>query len=399
MKTDLPPKDKDTIISREQSNALLKIQRDILAQLALGNEHQSILDALCKTAESMVDNAVASIMVFDKTRSCLNVIAAPSIPPSAITQLNGLAPGPQAGSCGTSVFCNEAQYVFNTLRDDRWKNLKQFAVDFNIGACWSNPIRINDHDPIGSFALSSFEPGQPSEFCKRLLETCAYIAGIVIKRQQDEDQLWKLAHYDPLTDLPNRSFFLHHLEHAIQIAARTRQKLAVLFLDMDKFKDINDTQGHIEGDRVLKYIADNIRANIRGGDTLARLGGDEFVVLIENLIDTQQLSAICEKLCDSFPAKLSINNIDYPLSISVGVSVYPEHGKTAEILLRNADTAMYEAKKQGPGRYHFYHDTLTESVTERLQLTADMRLSLEQEHFLIHYQPQYCCKNGHIVGA
>lgn len=391
--------DNDAIITREQSDVLLKIQRDIMAQLALGTDHQSILDALCKTAESLVDDAVASVMIFDDSRSFLEVVAAPSIPKAAIEQLNGLVPGPQAGSCGTSVFCNQAQYVFNTHQDQRWNQLRQFANDFNIGACWSNPIRISDREPIGSFALSSFEPGQPSEFGKRLLETCAYIAGIVIKRQREENQLWKLAHYDPLTDLPNRSFFIHHLEHAIQTAQRARQKLALLFLDLDKFKDINDTQGHAEGDRVLKYIADCIQANLRSVDILARLGGDEFVVLIENIVDADQLGHICNKLCASFQPKLSINNIDYPLSISIGISIYPDHGETAEMLLRNADTAMYEAKKQGSGHYHVYHGTLTESVTERLQLTAEIRQALKQRNFLVYYQPQYCGVSGNITGA
>ncbi len=399
MKPDLTALDNDAIISREQSNALLKIQRDIMEQLALGTGHELILNALCRTAESMVDNAVASVMLFDESRSFLTVAAAPSIPEQAVEQLNGLVPGPQAGSCGTSVFCNEAQYVFNTSSDKRWSNLRQFAVDFNIGACWSNPIRIDESAPIGSFALSCFEPGQPTEFVKRLLETCAYVAGIVIKRQREESQLWKLAHYDPLTDLPNRSFFIHHLEHSIQIAERTGQKLALLSLDLDKFKDINDTQGHAQGDRVLKTVGRSIQACLRNGDTLARLGGDEFVVLIENIETAEQLETICEKLRSSFPPKLSINQIDYPLSVSIGISIYPDHGDNAAMLLRNADTAMYEAKKQGSGRYHLYRDTLTQTVTERLRMAAEIRQGLSQRHFEVHYQPQYGCSDGEILGA
>ncbi|WP_305909634.1 EAL domain-containing protein [Methylomarinum sp. Ch1-1] len=399
MKPDLVPQNRDMIISREQSNALLKIQRDIMERLTLGADHQSILDALCKTAEDMSAGAVASVMVFDESRSFLKVLAAPSMPADAISALNGLIPGPQAGSCGTAVYCNEPQYVCNTSDDPRWSKLRQFAFDFNICACWSNPVRINEQEPIGSFALSNFEPGQPSEFLRRLLETCAYIAGIVIKRQREESQLWKLAHYDPLTDLPNRSFFNNHLEYAIQIARRTRQKLALLFLDLDKFKDINDTQGHEAGDRVLQYIAQSIESCLRKGDTFARLGGDEFVVLIENLNDTELVTHICEKINNSFKSKFTLNDIDYPLSVSIGVSIFPDNGETAQILLRNADTAMYAAKKQGLGRYQFYQEALTQTVTDRLQLTAEIRQALVQQDFVIHYQPQYCHDNDKIVGA
>ncbi len=399
MKSDLASPNKETVFSREQNNALLKMQRDIMEQLALGTDHEIVLNALCKTAESLASDAVASIMVFDKSRSFLEVIAAPSIPVEAVEMLNGLVPGPQAGSCGTSVYCNEPQYVFNTCTDKRWSGLQQFAVDFNIGACWSNPIRINEQSPIGSFALSSFEPGQPSEFVKRLLETCAYIAGIIIKRQREEAQLWKLAHYDTLTGLPNRSLFNNHLEHSIQVAKRTRQKLALLFLDLDKFKDINDTQGHEAGDTVLQYIAHSIQSCLRQGDTIARLGGDEFVILIENSADPGLISNICEKISRSFSSKFTINHIDYPLSVSIGISIYPDNGETAQILLRNADAAMYEAKKHGSGRCHFYQDTLTQTVTDRLQLTADIRQALIQQEFIVYYQPQYCCQSGKIIGA
>ena len=387
------------VCSREQADALLLLQRDIMEQLALGIDHQETLDTLCKAAEQFVQGSVASVMIFDANHDFLEVIAAPSIPQTAIDQLNGLVPGPCSGSCGSAIFCNEPQYVSNTDIDPRWKDLRQFAREFNVCACWSNPIRVDDQEAAGSFALSCFEPGKPSEFCKRLLETCAYIAGIVIKRKREESELWKLAHYDPLTNLPNRSFFINHLEKAIQVATCSNQKLALLFLDLDKFKDINDTQGHEAGDRILKYITESIEPCLQKGDTFARLGGDEFVILVENITATRQIENLCVAINSSIKSEFTINQIIYPLSISIGVSIFPENGKSAKMLLRNADAAMYEAKKHGTGHFYFYQDILTQTVTDRLQLMSELRVALEQNNFVIHYQPQYCYKSGKLVSA
>ncbi len=395
--TDIEPI--DTNFSREQSASLLQIQHEIMEQLALGTDHQSILDALCRAAEHITENAVASVMLFDESNTFLQVIAAPSLSADAIAQLNGLVPGEEGGSCGAAVYSNKPQYVCNTQADKRWSVFHDFIESFKIGACWSNPIRMNETTPIGSFALASFETRQPTEFHKRLLETCAYIAGIVIKRQKEEDQLWKMAHYDGLTNLPNRSFFNSHLDYSIRIAQRTGKQFALLFLDLDRFKDINDTQGHEAGDEVLKYIAESIKSSLRKNDMFARIGGDEFVILIEDLDDSSLVQQVCEKIASSFLSKVTIQGIDYPLTTSIGVSVFPEHGETPQMLLRNADTAMYAAKRRGAGNYCFYEAELTHNVTERIQLTAEIRKALVQHQFEVYFQPQFDSVSEQLTGA
>ncbi len=399
MKPNTDSQNADASFSREQNASLLQIQHEVMEQLALGTDHQSILDALCKTAEGIAKNSVASVMMFDESRTFLRVIAAPSMPEEAVEQLNGLMPGEEGGSCGAAVYCNQPQYVCNTSTDKRWAAFKDFVEAFSIGACWSNPIRINELTPVGSFALSSFETRQPTEFHKRLLETCAHIASIVLKRQKEEDQLWKMAHYDALTNLPNRSFFNTHLDYAIQIAKRTSQKFALLFLDLDKFKDINDTQGHEAGDKVLKYVSESIQACLRKEDIFARIGGDEFVILIENFEDVELVEQVCEKIAGSFNSKVTIQGIDYPLSTSIGVSIYPDDGDTAQMMLRNADTAMYEAKRLGAGGYYFYEQSLTEMVRERIHLTAEIRHALNQQQFQVYFQPQFNSLGGHLAGV
>jgi len=385
-------------LSEVESSELLEMQRSIMEKVALGHDPQLTLDALCQSVEAMVDNAVASVMKFDESHSFLEVIAAPSLPDEAKTSLNGLIPDKHAGSCGTAVYCNEPQYVYNTKTDPRWQHFQQFIIDFNVGACWSVPIRTSDDAAIGSFALSSFEQRQPSSFFKSLLETASHIAGIILKRQEEEQTLWDMAHYDSLTGLPNRSLFHVRLDHAIERAERSDSKLALMFLDLDKFKDINDSEGHECGDKVLKHVADQIKSCLRKDDTLARIGGDEFIILIEDIEDAKAVEKVCEKVNKALEPKQSLDFVKQSLTISIGISIFPDDTDSASILLRNADTAMYEAKRQGKAKYCFYKHTLTEDVKSRLAMTQELEVALKQDQFIVHYQPQYCCKSGAIKG-
>ena len=382
-----------------QSIELLEMQRCIMEKVALGHESQVILDELCLSVETMVDNAAASIMKFDESHTFLEVIAAPSLPEDAKKVLNGLVPDKYAGSCGTAVYNNEAQYVCNTITDKRWQHFQQFRLDFQVGACWSVPIRTSDERAIGSFALSSFEERQPSLFCKNLLETAAHIASIVLKRQQEEQVLWNMAHYDNLTGLPNRSFFQIRLEHAIEKANRYNTRLALLFLDLDKFKDINDSEGHECGDKVLKYMAGQVSDCLRQEDTLARIGGDEFIVLIDEVESLVAVQSICVKIKMALAQKELPYFIKRPLTASIGISIYPDDADSASILLRNADTAMYEAKRLGHANYCFYQQAQTQEVKDRVTIIQEIEQAIEQEQFEVYYQPQYCCKSGEIKGV
>jgi len=387
------------VVTTEQAEKLLKLQREILEQVALGVDYGKILDALCKAAEQIVVDAVASIMVYDETGTALKVLAAPSVPVDAIAALNGLVPGEAAGSCGTAVYSNDAQYVVNTKTDGRWCDLQTLVQDFSIGACWSSPIKIEQDKAIGSFALSSFEERAPSEFYKQLLETSAHIIGIILKRQQEELSHWDLTHYDALTGLANRTLFTKELSLALEHASVQKHKLAVLVLDLDGFKDINDTQGHDVGDLVLQQVAEKIKANLGAADILARLGGDEFALLLEYSENLLVIEHFVKEILALFSKQISIFGHEFLLSTSIGVSVFPEDGNTRQVLLRNADTALYAAKKLGRSRAQFYHAGLTRSVKYRMDLTTDMREALAQDEFVLYYQPQYCQKSNKLSGV
>ena len=210
----------------------------------------------------------------------------------------------------------------------------------------------------------------------------------ISKVKQAEEKLQHLAHYDALTDLPNRLLLRSRLEHAIKQAQREDRLLAVLYLDLDRFKDINDSLGHPAGDELLQIIADRLRQRLRKSDTLARIGGDEFVVLLESSMDVRDVVNIVQMLIRLVrePVNLCCGREVY-VGVSIGISIFPDDGDDAEQLIRNADTAMYQAKEQGSDNFHLYTEAMTRRVEARLETEARLRRALTRNEFVIHYQP------------
>jgi diguanylate cyclase (GGDEF)-like protein len=209
----------------------------------------------------------------------------------------------------------------------------------------------------------------------------------------------KMATHDALTGLPNRALFNETLVHAIGQAHRHHRQLALFFLDMDRFKNINDTLGHSIGDRVLQEAARRITGAVRGSDMVARLGGDEFVLLVEDFADTADLADVAVKILAAFQSTVVVDGQELALSASVGVCTFPEDGTDAQTLLSNADIAMYRAKDQGRNRHCFYSAELNKLSQERLALEAALRHALERDEIEIHYQPKIEFGGGRVTGV
>lgn len=217
--------------------------------------------------------------------------------------------------------------------------------------------------------------------------------------KKSQSRLEFLAHHDPLTSLPNRLLFNARLEHAIERARRNNSRVAVLFLDLDRFKHINDSLGHTIGDTLLKEVAQRFRELIREDDTVARLGGDEFVILMEDLKDSEDSVILAEKIIKSLEASFQIHEYELFVGTSIGISIFPQDGDSVDELLRNADSAMYRAKDLGRSTYQFYTRELTAHAFEHMLLGTQLRKAVEQEQFVLHYQPQINLKNNKITGV
>ena len=218
-----------------------------------------------------------------------------------------------------------------------------------------------------------------------------------IKRSQEE--LIRLAHHDPLTGLPNRLLFNSRLEQAIKHARRNTTKLAVLFVDLDRFKSINDSLGHAMGDILLKQLALRITDSVRLVDTVARISGDEFIVLLEDIKNPDNTAIAVEKIMAVFREPFLLDGHEVRITASVGISLYPNDGETANDLLRNADAAMYNVKEEGRNTYQFYTKEMTNSAFERIVIENALREALGRNEFHLLYQPQFRLRDGKITGA
>jgi len=217
--------------------------------------------------------------------------------------------------------------------------------------------------------------------------------------KQSEAELEFLAHHDPLTKLPNRLLLTSRLSQAIKRAKRENSKIAVLFLDLDKFKEINDTFGHSYGDEILTSVTTRFKIAMREKDTIARIGGDEFIILIEEMEDISAVDQVLVKLLNVFKEEFLVFQHSFKLTASIGVAIYPNDGKKIEDLVKNADAAMYQAKDAGRNTYRFYTEEMTEKLFTKMLMKKEIDKALINGEFELHYQPQIAIRNGKVLGA
>ncbi|MGB5966598.1 MAG: EAL domain-containing protein [Sulfurimonadaceae bacterium] len=227
----------------------------------------------------------------------------------------------------------------------------------------------------------------------------------ITERKKVEDELLEQqivlqhqAHHDALTELPNRTLFNDRLQQAVEKAKRNNSLFALFFIDLDRFKQINDSLGHSIGDNLLKVVTERLKATIRREDTLARLGGDEFTIIMEDLSKAQDASILAQKILEVLQDPIEIDAHSLYVSSSIGISLYPQDDTDAGNLLKYADAAMYRAKEEGRNNFQFYSAEMTELALERLYMTTSMRQALKNEEFVIHYQPQIDAESNTLIG-
>ncbi|MDO8705560.1 MAG: EAL domain-containing protein [Sulfuricaulis sp.] len=220
----------------------------------------------------------------------------------------------------------------------------------------------------------------------------------ITERRESEERLHHLAHHDPLTDLPNRVLLQDRLNQAMREADQLERLVAVMFLDLDHFKTINDTLGHDIGDALLKVVAERLAICLRPGDTVSRLGGDEFTIILANVAHVDDVTRVAQKLLDQFISPFRIGGRDLFVSSSIGITLYPLDEKDAASLLKDADIAMYRAKELGRTQMQFYTPELNVRAAHRLELETGLRQAIERQEFILHYQPLVDMKTGRVQG-
>lgn len=234
-------------------------------------------------------------------------------------------------------------------------------------------------------------------------DTVTHYVGIFTDLSQlkdSEKKLEFLAHHDPLTHLPNRALLYYRIQLAITRSHRENTQLALMMLDLDRFKNVNDSFGHLAGDDLLQQVAKRLSASLRKMDTVARLGGDEFTILLEDVKDSDNAAKVAQTLINQLAEPFCLRNFgDVKIGASIGISLFPKHGKTPEALMQQADSALYLAKAQGRGRYAYFSNDLTIAAQKRMALEVKLRKAIESSELLVFYQPQIDIATQRIVGA
>lgn len=512
---------KQDVSEQLQLQQQVKSRAQVLEMLAGSAQLSTILDAVVEGMEKCLPGMRCSVLLLDDRNQYLTTVSAPSLPTFYNKAVNGLKIGQGVGSCGTAAFTGQRVVVADTQTHPYWQDYRELAMQAEIVACWSQPIRLRDGNVLGTLAIYPDRCGKPGDKEIELMEFAANLAGIAIQRHQDdeaqklaalvfetsseamlvteadgriiatnpaftdttgytamevlgknpkilssgkqdaefyqkmwnalngtghwrgeiwnrrkngelypeeltintifnadgsqhrrvamfcdisekkatEEQIWQQANFDPLTGLSNRRRFHENLSQEMRKCHRNGNSLGLMFLDLDRFKEINDSLGHEMGDLLLQEAAKRLKSCVRDTDNVARLGGDEFTIILSELDNTEHADRIAQAVLKSMTKPFALGMDMAYVSASIGITFYPNDAEEIEQLLKNADQAMYAAKHQGRNGYRYFTPAMQEATLNRVRLTNDLRQALELQQFQLYYQPIVELASGSIHKA
>lgn len=331
-----------------------------------------------RQAATVFENALEAIMVIDCNKNIINVNP-------AFTDVTGYQQEEAIGQPSSMVESKSLSAVFY---EQLWKQL-QHRGSWQ-GEIWHCRKNGEQYPVLKSVSIIKDNDGN-------ILNYISVFSDISVIKAA-EQKLSELAHHDQLTGLANRLLFSARVEQAIERSGRHKQQIALLFLDLDHFKNVNDTLGHSAGDRLLIEVGSRLRSCIRNEDTVARLGGDEFTILLEEIKDPQDAAQLANKIRQVLSNEINVDGVNLKVSTSIGISIYPDDACTAADLIRVADLAMYSAKEHGRNTYRFYHNELTNIAIERFSIENDLRRGISCDELVALYQPQFSPSTNELFG-
>jgi len=387
--------------SRLEQEAVIRAgQGHVLELIARSTELAEVLDSLAHLVESQLEGMMVSILLLDEEGKHLHHGAAPSLPKAYSQLIDGIEIGPNVGSCGTSAYRREPVIVTDIQQDPLWEAYRSIAEPYGFRACWSTPILSHERKVLGTFALYAKTVRSPSAVETQLIDLATPLAGIAIARQLTEKRIRFMGDHDVLTGLPNRTLLEDRLKQAMLYAQRYNRLVTVVFLDLDKFKLVNDSLGHSAGDELLKTVAQRMVECVRRTDTVVRLGGDEFVIILfDQPSDLDGVTPVLHKLQEAILQPIHLSGHKLHVTCSMGLATYPADGADTETLISNADAAMYRAKELGRNSFQFYTSEMNTKVQGKLAMQDGLRNALNNDEFLLLYQPQVDLQSGQIIGV
>jgi len=387
------------ISQRKHAERLLQGQNQLLQLIGSSESLESILIDTCHFVEKNNPHWHCGVQLLSVDQRVFTQTVGHHFPEILRRQLN------EAPVChGNGVWSEAVLELIPVWTQDIPKSptmefIAQRKLLANYAAVGSWPIMGKTGLILGTFTLFTESSAALSNEDLSLISIATDVSSIAIEGKRAEEKAIRLAHYDEVTKLPNRFLFNQYLSKALVYAEATKGSLAVLLLDLDRFKAINDSFDHDEGDKVLCTIASRLKQTLSESDTIARVGGDEFMLLLDRYKTPRELTDIADKLLQVVAAPFDINGQELQISASIGIAVYPEDGIDAQILMKNSEIAMYRAKHNGKNNYQFYDAHMNVHTIERLSFEAQLRRALENREFLVYYQPKVCVASGKILGA
>jgi len=355
-----------------------------LGRFALGaRDHTELIDRALATAVHTLDAAGGAILEVDEVRDRL-VIASTSGMAGQVRPGDFSSRDPTTTAVGYALKTGAPLVVHDYAAETRFTPFPQFLAT-GLRSAIVVPFTVHDRQ-YGALAVNAHAPALYTEDDATFVSAIATLVSVAIERHLDEEATRHAALHDPLTGLPNRALALDRLDQALARRHRDGTDVAVLALDLDRFKNINDSFGHAAGDEVLLELAPRLRASVRPTDTLARLGGDEFVVVCGDA-DARTAAGVAERLAAAVSRPLELRSGEHFFSVSIGIAVSSNLQDTAESLLRDADAALYRAKDRGRGRYEVFDEAMRSRVMGRLHTERELRRALDRDELVVWYQP------------
>ncbi|RNB89965.1 EAL domain-containing protein [Brevibacillus fluminis] len=386
------------ITAKKRAECLLDGQYSILEMIAKDSPLQHVLTEIVTWIEKLSEGGLVSILLADDDQTHLINGAAPSLPDHFNQQVDGLAIGPGSGSCGAAAYSKKQVIVTDIAYDPLWKNYRNLAILHGLEACWSTPILDSQNNLLGTFGMYYRRPRFPTKSDLDLIDRATYLAMLAIQHCKSNAKIHYLAYHDSLTGLPNFRFFQEQINLVVAEAKNARRQVAILFLDLDRFKQINDSLGHDAGDVLLQMVSERLREAVEGEGVVYRHGGDEFIILLDGT-NEKRTERMAQALMDVLSQPFALNGLELVITASIGVSLYPPHGDDVKILMKRAVNSMYHAKRQGKNNVQLYSKQIDQLSKANLETEMMLRKALERGEFVLHYQPQADVKARRITGV
>jgi diguanylate cyclase (GGDEF)-like protein/PAS domain S-box-containing protein len=386
----------------KQAEALLADQAAVLELIAESAPLAQSLGRLVTSIAAMRAGGRGAVLLLDPANSeGLRLVATSGIGAATLREIDAFRLTPMTSITGTAVLERRTVAVEDIQADTGWPQLRSAALGLELRSCWVVPIRASESDPVlgvllllGAHTATAVRRAAWND----VLERAARLAAIAVTRGEFETRLAHQASHDALTGLPNRVVFLDRCEHALRRRRRSEGNVVVLFLDLDRFKLVNDSRGHEVGDQLLIAVGERLRKAIRDIDTVARFGGDEFAILCEGITDSQHVQELAGRVQRALATPVSLPDGDLFVPASIGVAVLADEVDVAT-LVGNADAAMYRAKQLGGNRCEFFEPEMRTPTTFRLSFHGELDRALERDEFFMDYQPLVTLSNGEVRGV